>query len=458
MAEVVDRIEPTAFQQAVLTVPEHIDLFLGGGRGGGKTHGVLFIVTRHVETYGSHARVLVVRKNFPDLRDFEAEARYLFTAAYGKQVTYNGQDHMFRFANGATVQLEQYEGMADFSKFQGKSYSLICIEEAGQYPDPAPLDMLRSSLRSKAGIPCRMVLSANPGGSGHGWLNKRHVAGVSPWKPYQEQKSGRQFVTAPSTLTDNPHLGGDYAQQIEAATSTDPALQKAWLYGDWRIARGAFFGAVFDSQRNVVDPWPNLPVDEWEYFIAGDHGSAAPCVFYVVARSFGAKAHGKYYPAGSLVLVDEIAFREKDTLNKGLGLTVPSMAQEVVAQCKYRGIQPKGCLDDACFANHGSDRGTLAAEYRAHGINCKPVMKGDRLTGWERMRRLLADAGKPDLPGLYISEACGYWLETVPYLDRSKNRPEDVDTTGPDHAADACRYACIFEKPVMPKVSIGWPT
>jgi hypothetical protein len=56
------------------------------------------------------------------------------------------------------------------------------------------------------------------------------------------------------------------------------------------------------------------------------------------------------------------------------------------------------------------------------------------------MRRLLADAGKTDVPGLYVARSCRYWWATVPALTRDPRNPEDVDTTAPDHGADACRY------------------
>jgi hypothetical protein len=53
------------------------------------------------------------------------------------------------------------------------------------------------------------------------------------------------------------------------------------------------------------------------------------------------------------------------------------------------------------------------------------------------------------VPGLYISERCRYWLETVPFLDRDPRRPEDLDTRGPDHAADATRYGLLYERPTV---------
>ena len=77
-----------------------------------------------------------------------------------------------------------------------------------------------------------------------------------------------------------------------------------------------------------------------------------------------------------------------------------------------------------------------------------PAKKADRITGWNIMRRLLQDAGKPDVPGLYIARHCEYFWATVPYLGRDPKRVEDVDSRGPDHAADAARYGCLYQRRV----------
>ncbi len=61
----------------------------------------------------------------------------------------------------------------------------------------------------------------------------------------------------------------------------------------------------------------------------------------------------------------------------------------------------------------------------------------------------MEDAGKPDRAGFYVSTRCRYWWETVPSLPRDPRRPEDVDTRAPDHAADAGRYAVVWERPVV---------
>jgi hypothetical protein len=469
----VETIQPTSWQARVLAVPEEFDVFLGGGRGGGKSYACLLLALSHVEQYGANARVLIVRRDFPSLRDLEGEARNLFRAAYGKALGHNAADHVFKFPSGAVVRFDQIEGAQDFHKFQGQSFSLIIADEAGQWSDPQPLDMLRSSLRSKAGVPTRFVLSANPGGPGHHWLLQRHVAGVHPWTPYVERASQREFITAPSVLSDNPNLPADYRKQIEAATATDPELRKAWISGDWHISRGAYFSHVFATDRNVIQPWTVKPSTHalqgmtpfeqrqvernaksigrqpnfgWRYFLTLDHGSAAPAVCYIVAKSPGAEGpDGQFYPRDSLILMDEIAFVDGANLNSGLEMTVPDMCRDIRERCEYWRVPARGVADDATFAKHGSGAGSLADEYRRSGVAVQPARKADRLSGWEAMRRLMADAGKPDKPGLYVSERCWYFLATVPTLPRDPKRPEDLDTKSPDHAADAVRYAVTAE-------------
>lgn len=72
-----------------------------------------------------------------------------------------------------------------------------------------------------------------------------------------------------------------------------------------------------------------------------------------------------------------------------------------------------------------------------------PAKKSDRISGWQEVRRLFANAGKPDVPGVYVLRACEYFWAIVPYLARDQKRIEDVDSSGPDHAANAIRYGIL---------------
>ena len=84
-------IEFSEFQQNVLTLPEEMDVFLGGGRGGGKSYCLALLALRHCEQYGEAARVLYIRKSYAGLRDFELTTREIFGMVYGTAARYNGK-------------------------------------------------------------------------------------------------------------------------------------------------------------------------------------------------------------------------------------------------------------------------------------------------------------------------------------------------------------------------------
>lgn len=450
--EMATVLEFNEFQKQSLLIPEPYDCFLGGGRGGGKSHGLGLLALRHVEQYGERARILYIRRTYKGLADFELLTRELFGMVYGTAARYNSQEHVWRFPNFAYLELGQLESAGDYQKYQGRSFTLLMVDEAGQFPTPDLLDILRSNLRGPKDIPIRMVIAANPGGPGHHWLAKRYVFTGAPWHPFLEPKSKRQWVYCPSTFAGNHFIDREqYLDQLKSSCPDDVELLRAWTEGDWSVSRGAYFASVLDEGRNAVDPFPSIPEwrgERWETFLCHDFGSSAPSVTYVVCKSPGGPggtAFGKFYPRDSLVLLDELATNKPDRPNEGLGWTVPILAEEINAMCKRWKIKPQGCADDAIFARTGSGAGSIADEFTRAGVRFYPAKKADRLTGWNIMRRLLADAGKPDVPGLYISRTCTYFWETVPYLGRDIKRVEDVDSAGPDHAADAVRYGCLWK-------------
>lgn len=449
----IEELKISPYQERILSVPEQFDLALLGGRGSAKSYCLALLALRHVEQYQSKARILFVRRTHAGTADFEALCRELFTMIYGAAVRFNGQEGLFRFPNGATMEINQIEDAGSYGKMQGRSFSLMMVDEAGQFQIPDLIDRLRSNLRGPKDMPVRFVLAANPGGEGHGWLLKRHAWQV-PWLPYVEPASGRTFVHCPGTFLDNPFIDQtEYRKQLEASAPADPELLKAWLQGDWTThVRGAFFGQVIDQSRNLIERWPGIP-ERWPApYICHDFGSSAPSATYIVAVSPGAEGpDGKWYPRDSLIAVDEMVTNEPGRLDRGMGYTVPVLAELIKEMCGhwkekdrlYQRVRPTGPADDAIFAKTGSGAGSISDEYRRAGVNFIPAKKADRLTGWGIMRRLLQDAGKPDLPGLYIARHCEYAWETLPTLGRDPRRPEDLDSRSADHAADALRYGCL---------------
>jgi hypothetical protein len=299
------------------------------------------------------------------------------------------------------------------------------------------------------------MYSGNPGGRAHQQLFSRFVNGVTPWQPHVDAKTARAFVLCVGTVaTNNPHLdSGEYARNLSAACASDPELLRAWLHGEWHINKGAYFGSVLNESRVMVEPWPEWPKPKshrhhaFQPAISMDWGSSAPAAIYLAARSPGAEVYGRYLSRDSLVLVDELSTHWGDDYDKGLGYTVPEVAERMRDLCARWGFQyPVECAaDDACFSRTGAAAGSIADEFRSCGIRLFPARKAGRIAGWTKMRTLLSQASRPDVPGLHVARNCRAWWATVPHLQRDPRNPEDVDSRSRDHWADSTRYLITSE-------------
>jgi hypothetical protein len=436
--------EPTTWQRSVLEVPESINLVLAGGRGGGKTTSVEQIALRHVEQYGEHARPLIVRHSHKALVELEDELIGLFATVYGG-VPYSRQEKIFRFGNGARVELGQLEGPVDWTKYQGRSYSLLIVEEIGAMKTAKYVQMLRSNLRSGAGIPLRTVFTANPGGALHTYMHSNFISRAPAWEPFL--LDGEKWVVCTGTYKDNPHIDhADYERKLRAACAGDEELLRAWLSGDWNIARGAFFGGILDERVHMLPeafPYTVDRSDNWSRSIAMDYGFAAPSVVLFCARAPDRlKIGSTLIPVGSMLVLDEIASARADDPNVGLGWPPGMIAEAILEKCRALNNWPAhGVGDDA----RGLED-TLLNVLRTHGIHLQRPQK-HRVAGWARVRELLWNAKERNgRPGLYISARCRYTWATLPFLPRNPLRPEDLDTTAPDHAADALRYGVLQDQ------------
>jgi hypothetical protein len=118
---------------------------------------------------------------------------------------------------------------------------------------PGPIDKLRATLRSGAGVPVGMRLTGNPGGPGHNWVKRRYIDPCKEgYKIITEEceveiDGLKQVVTLdrvfiPSKLGDNMLLmRNDPTYVLRLRQSGSEQLVKAWLEGNWDIVDGAFF-------------------------------------------------------------------------------------------------------------------------------------------------------------------------------------------------------------------------
>jgi terminase large subunit-like protein len=430
-------ISPTLYQRSILSLPEEVNLFLGGGRGGSKTFCQMFLALKHAEKYAALSRQVYIRETYEAVSQAEDEFEALCLQVYGPgKVRHNRSDGEFTFPNGAIMTFGALAEQKHYSKWQGRSFSGIFIDEYGLLTTTKWVTLLFSNLRGPKKVPKRVVIAANPGGAQHGELHHNYIVKSPPWVPYE--KDGETWINCPSTWRDNPTLDAvSYLRKLKAACGNDAALFKAWDEGDWNIARGAYFAGALDEKVHMLSdkqcPVRKLPRD-WLPFISMDFGSGAPSIIYICGESPGVTG----YPKGSLILFDELAVCDENDLSLGLHWSLLQLSEAIKELCKPWECPTQGISDES----YGL-QSTLIEELGAMEIYVTLPLK-QRVAGWQLMRNMLVNAKEQNgKPGLWVSERCRYFWRTVGFLQRDEKRIEDLNSKGNDHGADACRFACM---------------
>lgn len=434
--EVIWRPQPGP-QKSLIDCPFG-EIFYGGARGGGKTDGVLGKYALKAERYGRNFNAIFFRRELPALDDAIERSKQLY-APLGSH--YSDQKKTWTFPWGGRLRFRPLERVQDAEKYQGQNVSDACVEEAGQYPQPAPIDRLNGILRSASGVPTQLILTGNPGGAGQGWIKGRYIdpAPLGMKVLVRELPNGDQhrFIFIPSKVQQNRILlqfDPGYISRLYLVGS--PQLVRAWLEGDWSAVEGAYF-PEFSMDRHVLTP-TELP-DHWFRFRAMDWGSARPFSVGWYAVSDGTTN----LPRGALVKYREWYGMMPDRPNVGLKLTAEEVADGIAERERDDSVID-GVLDPAAFSEDG---GPSIGErmwrrgVKFHGADNKRVSQVGAIGGWDQLRARLK--GDEDGPQIYFFSTCVHTIRTLPLLQHDQQRPEDLDSDGEDHAADETRYACM---------------
>ena len=453
------RWRPQAGPQAALVSCPVPEILYGGARGGGKTDGVLGRIGLRAGHFGRHYNAVVFRREMPQADDMLERAREL----YQDIADFRENDSSFRFGNGARLRFRPLQRVSDAEKYQGQNLSECYIEEAGNFPDPAPVMRLWGALRSAHGIPTAMVMTANPGGPGQHWLAERYRILEYPegFRIVRQRMPGgtvAERVFIPARVTDNRILldnDPNYIRNLYLVGSRE--LVRAWLDGDWAAVAGAFFDC-WEPQRHIVRPF--VVPDDWLRFRSMDWGSARPASvgwWAVVGDEFRHPADpGVVLPRGCLVRYRELYVASAP--NVGRKWTAEQVAQEVRRLSGEERIAYT-VADPAMFAQDGGP--SLAERFGALGVHLRPadnkrVAQRGALGGWDLMRqRMMGD--EDSRPMVVTFATCRDSIRTIPALQHDEARPEDLNTDGEDHAADEWRYACASRPWVRQNRAAGDP-
>jgi hypothetical protein len=438
-------------QQLLIRCPAREVLF-GGTRGGGKTDGVLGRRAIRQKRLGRRMNSIIFRQEMPQSDDMLDRAQEMYRPM---GASFNKVKSQFIFQSGARLRFRPLESIADAAKYQGQNLSDADIEEAGNYPDPAPIDRLWGAIRGDAdGF---LGMTANPGGPGQSWLRERFVtpwpAGMKILRVTLPNGAIHTRCYIPSKVTQNRALlsrDPDYVNRLYLVGSA--ALVRAWLEGDWNAIEGAFFDN-WSAARHILEPF-DVP-QSWLRFRSYDHGYASPFSvgwWAVVADDHwcrNAQGDSVVLPRGALIRYREWYGVDRDWT----GATKPNVGIRLDAERIATGIKEReageviayGVADPSIFQTQGGpsigEQMIQAGVYWRQADN-KRVQKGGPISGWNQMRtRLTGD--EDGRPMIACFATCQHSIRTIPNLPHDPDKLEDLDTDAEDHAADDWRYACM---------------
>jgi hypothetical protein len=386
-----------------------IYILLGGAAGGSKSK-ILREIAYQECLRVSNFKVLLLRRTYKELdqthlRDAEMEAPEMGAVAVPSA-------KLVRFPNGSVVQFGHCETTADAANYLSAEYDLILFDELVTFEELQFL-MISSRARSnKPGVVPKVMAGTNPGGPQSHWVKSRfidHNVDLDIYPDYRHE----EWAFIPSKLDDNPYLDASYERKL---LNLPPEMRKAYRDGDWDIFPGQFFPEWRKGTHVAELQVP--PGARW--YRAIDWGFVKPgaCLWVAV------------FPEGRAYVRHE--WLPQRVVNSEQAKTIAAKTQEY-------GIKVLQSVADTGMWTPDGDSGESPAEtYQRYGVPLTQASK-ERPAGWARLREWLRTA--PDgKPWLMVHPDCAYLIRTLPSLVSDDRKPEDVDTDGEDHAADALRY------------------
>lgn len=399
----------------------HDYTLFGGSAGPGKSYWLRWYLVRLLIKWGKEYNLTGIHgglfsDDYPTLRDRQVskmEVEFPLWLGQIKETQTDGLGFHLKPEYGGHVLM--LRNLDDPSKYLSSEFAVIGVEELTMNTEQK-FHQLRGRMRW-TGIPRpKFVGATNPGQIGHTFVKQRWIDRKFP---LEEQHLASQFAYVPALPTDNPHLAASY---IETLKSLPERMRKAYLEGNWDVFEGQFF-SEWDKNKHVIEPF-TIP-DSYKKIRCYDHGRKNPacCLWLAIDYDGRVFCYRELYVAG--LNVDQLA-AEINRLSAG-------------ETYEY------SVADPSIFANIGyTDKTggqTIAETFARYGIMFLPA-SNRRVDGWALMHQYLKwdDHNEPKLK---FFSTCVNSIETIPSLVHDDIKPEDLDSAGLDHCADAGRYGLL---------------
>ena len=432
--------------EAETAVRNYKYVLYGGAMGGGKSYWLRWMMIRLLLHWGyfqekqfgrkalKHVMVALFCEDYPALMDRQiSKIKYEFPPELG---TYNATEHNFVLAKRWGGGILAFRNLDDASKYQSAEFAAEGVDELTKNGKET-FDFLRTRLRWPGIEKPKFLAATNPGSIGSDWVRKLWVDREFP--PGEVEKD--QFYYVHAKAADNPHLSSEYVASL-AGLPED--MRKAFLEGSWDVFEGQYF-SEWSRDLHVCKPKAIMPY--YRKFVAIDYGYAKPSA-----------ALWMYLDEEGVVNV----YREL----YGPGFTYETLAEEISAMTPESEHIEYWVADPAIWSRKGENSNELSgaeimanAYRKARGV--LPLMvKGnnDRIAGWNTLRGLMKAIPGPDnkpMARLQIWENCTNLIKNLPKLIYDDHNPEDLDSDGEDHDADALRYGIMSRPSKSPTLYTG---
>lgn len=420
----------------------------GGAAGGSKSHASRWDAIRHC-FFIPEFRAIIMRRTFNELKrnhmDKVRSEVERINKFFGREVLdYAPSDFELRFKhNGSKIIFGHCQNAGDEEKYLSDEYDGFYPDEVATFLKEQVLGVagrLRSVIE---GVEPRMVATTNPAGANTLWFKDFFIDHRVDLEEYPEYDSA-DYHFIQSMLYDNPWLmdkDGTFRKYEKRLGMYSPMRRKQLLEGDWSAITGQFFAEFEYPKRFVKLAWAELRTCRIERWV--DWGYEKPGVCYWVA----------IFPTGHIHTFFE--YRFDHTIAPIVAKNIKAITEQL-ARLFGKGFRvSKSVFDPAMWGVDGGTGKTYEKMFAEQGV---AGVQGDnqRVFGWGNMRIWMVNDpyGRPWWT--IDKEACPYACRTIGSLIHAKSDPEDCDSEGEDHAADAHRYG-FMARPI-PLQGIVGPT
>ena len=416
-------------KQEQFLLDRHKYIAFGGARGGGKSWAVRTKAALLALRYPG-IRIGIIRRTYPELRanHITPMRETLLGIA-----SYNENRKEMRFDNGSLISFRACARSSDADKLQGTELDILFIDEATQFEEETYARM-KACVRGVNDFPKRIYLTCNPGGVGHSWIKRLFID-----RAYNSGEDASEYSFIKSLVRDNGALMKSDPEYISQLEALPPKLRKAWLEGDWDIFEGQFFDDFIigdeEAQKSrrfshVIEPF-EIPRD------------------YVIYRSFDFGYSKPFDCSWWAIDYDGVAYLILQLYgctgvpNEGLKWDPDRIFTEIHSiESSHRWLKGRQVIGVADPSIWDASRGDAIIDCADRCLVHFDRGDNSRIAGWMQCHRRLAfdEQGRAKV---YFFNTCEHAIRTLPLLQYSAVRPEDLDTDGEDHFADSFRYFCM---------------